>query len=373
MADVTLGFDELETNDLPPVCVACGARRGVDFVERKFVWSPPFAPPLLRMILTKRVRAEIPLCRAHGGPRLLGYTRFYWWGLTTVAIGPDRLTIGRADEDFAEALHRWRTRREPGEIGAARRRRSRVRYSRGPGGGGTVLKVLGILLAAMAALTVVMVVGMVVLMGVATIFLPKAAPPPVIGPVPAAAAVEPKPEAVVAGLLAVAPDAVGPAALPWAPLALSARKKTFHLLEDSELDRALADLKSPNPNAVAAASKKLAQSTPDPVRRREAAEALTTATANPFPTARQAAAAGLAVWGAADDVPSLARMLADPIPDVKTSAIVALAGLKDPKAAAAVLPELEKAARDPNPNVARAAAEAAKAVKDRQTLEEKQP
>jgi len=67
MADVTLGFDELETNDLPPVCVACGARRDVNFVGRTFVWSPLFAPPVLKMVMTKRLAAEIPLCPRTAG------------------------------------------------------------------------------------------------------------------------------------------------------------------------------------------------------------------------------------------------------------------------------------------------------------------
>ena len=72
-------------------------------------------------------------------------------------------------------------------------------------------------------------------------------------------------------------------------------------------------------------------------------------------------------------MPALARMLDDPFPDVKTAAVAALAGLRDPKASAAALPELEKAAHDRHPTVARAAAEAAKAIRDRQNLEEKQP
>ena len=83
----------------------------MDLVERRFVWTPLFAPPLLRMIMTKRVAGAIPLCPEHGGPRLMGYQRISWWGLQTLAIGADRITIGRVHEDFAAALRRWREKR----------------------------------------------------------------------------------------------------------------------------------------------------------------------------------------------------------------------------------------------------------------------
>src|SRR5579862_6678539 len=103
MADVTLGFDELETNDLPPVCVQCGARRDVEFTPRTFMRRPLFAPGLIMLLATKRVRVEIPLCPEHGGPRLFAHQRSAWWGLRTAAIEPDCLTIGGASEEFADA------------------------------------------------------------------------------------------------------------------------------------------------------------------------------------------------------------------------------------------------------------------------------
>jgi len=371
MAEVTLGFDELEDNDLPPVCMACGARRGVDFVGRTFVWSPLFAPPLLKMVMTKRVNVEIPLCPEHGGPRLFAYRRFHWWGLKTVAVAADRITIGGVHEDFVEALHRWREKAARGETDEPRRRGGRVEVRRGPGGTGTTLKVFGILIAVMIGLVAVGVVGMLVLMAVGLLLLPKAPPRPA-PPTPVAVAAGPKQVGNAVALLGVAPPAVGPAALPWAPLAMIELPEMLKILDDAELDRLLTDLASWDPNTAAAAARRLAKATPTEARRKEAAAALAAATANPFPSARQAAA-GLGVWGTADDVPALARMLADPFPDVKSAAVAALAGMKDPKAAAAVLPELEKAARDPNPNVARAAADAAKAVRDRRNLEAKQP
>jgi hypothetical protein len=74
MAEVTLGFDELEDGDLPLICMQCGSRKHVDFVERKFVRRPLFAPPgLIGMALTKHAHVAIPLCEEHGGPRLFAH------------------------------------------------------------------------------------------------------------------------------------------------------------------------------------------------------------------------------------------------------------------------------------------------------------
>ena len=337
MPDVTIDFDELESGDLPPVCMACEARRGVDFVERRFVHEPLFAPPgLSRMLMTKRVSAVIPLCREHGGPRLVAHRRFAWWGLKTVAVAPDRITIGRVHEDFAEALRRWRMGRDRGEIDEPPpRRRRRVQTGRGPGGGMAALKVLGILTAVMAALAVVMVLGMFVVMGLWVATGPRFLPAPGAPGTPAAppAAVAPTPEGVVVGLFGAAPQAGGPGALPWAPLALAARKATFHLLDDAELDKALADLKSANPSVVAAAARRLTQAAPAAGRRKEAAQALQEALANPFPTAKNAAAEALGVWGTADDVPALIAMLDDPDPGTRAAAMNALAALKDERGA----------------------------------------
>jgi HEAT repeat protein len=268
-----------------------------------------------------------------------------------------------------------------------------------------------------------MTCGMFGLMGLGLFLLPKVGPPTPAAPTPIAgpaAAVEPKPEGVVAGLLAVAPQAGGPGAVPWAPLALAGRKETFHLLDDAELNKVLADLKSHDPNVVTAAAQKLAKATPAPGRRKETAAALLAAMGNPFPSAKEAAAKGLAVWETADDMPALIQMLADPFPDVREAAMTALAGLKNERAAAAVaarlsdffdrekarqalesmgpvaepavlpllnaadaqtrveacavlkavgtkksVPALEKASGDPDLNVARAAAEALQAVRAR--------
>ncbi len=218
---------------------------------------------------------------------------------------------------------------------------------------------------------------------------------------------------------AAAPAAHAPAAVPNGPAPVA---------DAAGLDKALADLRVQNPFTVAAAAKRLAQTAPDPVRRKETAQALLLAMSNPFPNAEQAAAEALAVWGTADETPALARMLADQDPDVRSAAITALAGLKDDRAAAAVagrlsdffdrgkarkalltmgpaaekaviplvntgdaptraeacgvlkaigtpacLPELEAAARGPDINVARAAADAVKALKDRRKPEEKLP
>ena len=176
MPEATLRFDELESSDLPLVCMQCGRKRDVDFIPRTFVWRPLFAPPLLAMVMTKRIAADIPLCPTHGGYRLFSYQRTAWWGLRTIAVSGDRITLGGVHDDFIEALHRRREGRELGDRDEPYPRR-RVQVGRGPGGGLTALKVLGVLAAVMIGLVAVGVVGMMVLMAAGLMFLPKAGPP----------------------------------------------------------------------------------------------------------------------------------------------------------------------------------------------------
>ncbi len=160
MATVTLGFDELEYHDLPPVCMVCGSRRDVAFVQRRFMWRPVFAPGLFMMLATRRVTVEIPLCPQHGGPRLFAAQRFTWWGLQTVAIDSDRLTLGRVSDDFFDALNLWRDQRRRGQIAEPPPppRPRPVQVGRGTGGGGTALTALGIIAAVMGGLVVLGVV-----------------------------------------------------------------------------------------------------------------------------------------------------------------------------------------------------------------------
>jgi HEAT repeats len=332
MAEVTLGFDELEDGDLPLVCMECGARRRVDFVDRTFVRRPLFAPGLIGMALTKRVNIAIPLCEIHGGPRLFAHQGRSWWGLRAVAVGADRITIGRVHEDFADALRNRRDKRRRGEADEAEPSpRRRVRVGRGPGGGMAAFKVLGIIVAVMVGLMVVMTCGMFGLMGMMTFWLPKAPPVPPGPPTPVATTVDARmrPESAVVGLLGVAPGAGVPGAMPWAPLAQCTRKATFNILEDADLDKLLADLKSPNPGIVEQAAKKLSKAMPEESRRKATASALQAALANPFPRAKEAAAEALGKWGTAENEPALVRMLGDPNPSAHAAAASALAAIKD--------------------------------------------
>jgi hypothetical protein len=423
MAEVTLRFDELEYNDVPSVCMACGARREVDFAQRRFLWRPLFAYGLVGMVMTRRVTVEIPLCPEHGGPRFFAHQRFAWWGLKTVAIGGDRITIGGVAEEFADALHHYRMQRDRGEImEPPPRRRGRVAVGRGPGGTGTVFKVFGILIAVMVSLVALMAVGMFTLMAVGLLFLPKAPPlptaPPAVGPAANAGA---PPLGPAVALLAVAPQAGGPGAVPWAPLALAIQKEPWNVLDDADLDKILLDLIARDPGKVAAAARRLDQAAPNEARRQETAQVLVAAMkTNPFPAAKDAAAEALGKWGSAGDAPELIGMLADRDPNTRAAAMTALAGIKDEGGAVAVaqrladladrrkarqaleamgptaqtgvaplvlqgdpltrveacgvlqaigtqesLAELEVAARDPNQLVARAAAEAVTAINNR--------
>ncbi len=331
MAEVTLGFDELDEGDLPRLCMQCGSRKHVDFVERKFVRRPLFAPPgLIGMALTKHAHAAIPLCEEHGGRRLFAHQARTWWGLQTVAIGVDRITIGRVHEDFAEALRRRREKRTRGEVVEFERPRQRPRVGRGPGGGTTAVKVLGIIVAVMVGLMLVMSCGMFGVMALTTLWLPRRPAILPAAPVPIATvtAVQPQPESVVVALLAIAPAAGLPGAVPWTPLAQCAQKGIFHLLNDADLNKLLADLTSRNPGVVERAAKSLAKATPDEARRKEIALALEAALANPFPMAKEAVAEALGHWGTAENEPALVRMADDPNPSCRRAAASALAALQ---------------------------------------------
>jgi hypothetical protein len=190
--------------------------------------------------------------------------------------------------------------------------------------------VLGIIVAVMVGLMLFMTCGMFGVMALMTMWLPKAPPIPPGTPVPVATAmnVQPKPQDVVVGLLAVAPGAGLPGAIPWTPLVQSARKDIFNLLEDADVNKLLADLKSPHPGIVEQAAKSLAKATPDEARRKDIALALEAALANPFPMAKEAAAEALGKWGTLENEPALLKMAGDPNPSSRATAASALAAIK---------------------------------------------
>ena len=310
----------------------------------------------------------------------------------------------------------------------ASRRRRREEYGRDRRGTATASSGCGVVLGVMAALCVVMVLGMFFMMFMAAIafwLMPRPPLParPPLTVVPAASpAANPGagPAGVVVATLAAAPQVGTPGALPWAALATGARTETFPAPEDAALNKALADLKSSNPFVVESAAKRLTTLAPVEAKRKEARDALREALANPFPTVPEAAAQALGRWGTGEDVPELIRLLGSPSPDTRAAAMSALASLKDDRGAAAIaqrltdfldrdearqalqamgpvaekavlpllndadpqkrvaacgvlqavgtresLPALEIAAHDTNPDLARAAGDAAQAIKGR--------
>jgi HEAT repeat protein len=182
----------------------------------------------------------------------------------------------------------------------------------------------------MVGLMIFMTCGMFSLMTLMTMWLPKRPPisPPPPVPVATVAAVQPTPEGIVVGLIAVAPAAGLPGAVPWASLAQSARKETFHILEDADLDKLLTDLKSRHPAIVEQAAKGLAAAAPDESRRKETALALEEALANPFPMAKIAAAEALGNWGTLENEPALVKLAGDHNPRCRAAAAAALAAIK---------------------------------------------
>jgi hypothetical protein len=67
MADVRLDFYDLDADDLPDVCMKCGAPSSVRPVKT-FAWVPVwarFTPWWIQVSVTKRRRVPVPLCDQH--------------------------------------------------------------------------------------------------------------------------------------------------------------------------------------------------------------------------------------------------------------------------------------------------------------------
>jgi hypothetical protein len=67
MAEVRLDFFDLDEDDLPDVCMKCGAPATARPV-RTFGWVPPsarFLPVVMRLAFMKSRRAPVPLCEQH--------------------------------------------------------------------------------------------------------------------------------------------------------------------------------------------------------------------------------------------------------------------------------------------------------------------
>jgi hypothetical protein len=77
MAQVRLGKDEVQSEQLPPTCMHCGAPATV-YKSRTFSWSPPWAyPPIVALMLTKYVRVSAPLCDRH---------KYHWLGRLLLVV-----------------------------------------------------------------------------------------------------------------------------------------------------------------------------------------------------------------------------------------------------------------------------------------------
>jgi hypothetical protein len=158
------------------------------------------------------------------------------------------------------------------------------------------------------------------------------APPPG-GDSDGSAALASRPEYL--GALAVNPGVGFPANLPWAAWVLSQRPQPLRVLDEDELWRALADLRSPNVFTARAAADRLAGAYPSGKQAGTIAGALEGLLANPEPHLKEAAARALAVWGTKENVPALVRLLDDPWPNVRAAAMDALAARRDKRAARA--------------------------------------
>jgi HEAT repeat protein len=349
VATVTLLGEELAHADLPRVCIQCGSRRRVDFVERTFVWRPWFSPwMLLRLIPYRRLTAYVPLCEAHGGFRWLAHRSGQWWGLRPLGIADDRMTLAGVSEEFVAALreHREGVGDDEGPLMDAlpagaplSHRRPPRRYREPPPVNDPTwivpLVLLGVPLLGCA--------GMCLVGAVANALNPRPSPAPApapptwpaapAAPAEAAPGIPARPEVV--GLLAVDPAAGAPGGVPWTALLLSCRAEPLHFLDDAEWNKALQELK-PGDLGAADAAKRLAEAVPTEQRRPATVQALRPLLTDRWPEIREAAARALGVWGTVEDAPALAALLNDPFPNVQDAALDGLAGLKDPACAPAV-------------------------------------
>jgi len=352
MAEVTLYREEVEDEDLPLVCMRCGSR-DADFVRRPFFHEPMYLPPLLRMILRKRMTSYIPLCPAHGGWKLWNGPGL--WGFRPTRITADTITLAGVSDEFVLALRKYRARRRDEVESGTPPPKSRCRdssqrqegVSNRSSGIGWILAIVG----AVALIPVICCVGFFSFSAWRLSRQPAVAPlsqgPQ--NPAPVTLAAELRLENV--GVLAWSPDAAFPSGVPWSALLFTMRKEPLRVLTPAELEETLAKLKSTSPFAIADAAKRLAEVFPLPEQRQATARALTPMLSARQPTVRQAGIKALGVWGSAEDVPAIIGLLNDPFPEVRGTALDALASLKDQRGAVAAaqrltsFPDRQKAAQ----------------------------
>jgi HEAT repeat protein len=156
--------------------------------------------------------------------------------------------------------------------------------------------------------------------------------PPVPGNIPGTPANTQPPRAEHLAVFAPSPGAAFPASIPWASLYLGGYKDQPRLLSAAELDKLLADLRSDKHFARIDAAKRLGQVVPVEGRRGEVSRTLEAMLGHNSPFDQEAAAHALAVWGTAESVPALIKLLDDRIPTVRAAAMDALVALHDDRA-----------------------------------------
>jgi hypothetical protein len=347
MAHIHLDRDEAERGELPPVCVRCGA--GADVIKpRGFHWYPRWAiAPLMRLALTRRMTVQLPLCEVHANEWSLYNGPGKLWGLRVTEITPDGISLAGVHDDFAEALDDYRDGRGPkrwytGGLGEGefRERAPRRRASRAAPPRPASLTWLWVLLGVLF-LGPVLLAGAFLLVALVALqrgpanrgpvaFAPPAPPAGNVPQAPGAGGARPE---VVAAALACAPEGPFPGNVPWGALAVLCGKEGPGRPAEADLDRVLADLRSPRFFTAADAARRLAEMPPAEPRRPEVARALEPLLTRRELPAREAGARALAVWGTPESVPALVKLLDDPFPPAREQALAALAALKDPQAA----------------------------------------
>jgi hypothetical protein len=343
MARVTLHRDEIEAGNLPAVCIRCG-EKAVDFVPRKFTWTPLFSPWMFLGAITRwRMTVPVPVCELH--------ERGIWFGLgglRATYISQECISLTGVADEFVDAYEDCRRGKRPKQANnlrglaprtlprASRADDERRRRQVSSGSSWPWLLLLGVVF-----LPILLCGGVAVLFLMLPHLLPWNRPAvalPKANPDLAGVPGEVRPECVAT--LGVAPAGPFPATVPWLALALGSRNDPARVLSEADIDKALADLQSPDVFTVSSTAGQLARAFPWTRRTAEIRRALEAHLASLHPPVRETVPRALAVWGADTSVPGLIQLLNDPFPTTRVGVMDALAAIKDERGALAVAQRL---------------------------------
>src|SRR5262245_55148276 len=161
----------------------CGAD-AVRLVPRRYFWYPMFVPPLMRMIMTKRMTVQVPACPRHATSRFWNGPGL-WGECRPIHMTRDEVTLTNVSPDFVAALDDYRDGAGPQWDEETRRqakRRPRPAPSSGGRGAGTAVGVVFLVLGLLVVVPMLLCGGVVVVLLVARMAAGPMIPPGAMGP-----------------------------------------------------------------------------------------------------------------------------------------------------------------------------------------------